>query len=174
LLERTRRLRLVVISGVIGGAPLSVTLGAKMPTTAKAKIAIAATIVALLGACGYCAYQLCTERELAVERYIGTFTSRDAAVSKSLKRLSQEMQRHPTNELYSISFYYKKRAGYHSYGATLYDRKLKQIGFEFDPGSGFVAKWTNVDYVAIQAAAATNGVFEGFGRAAWLSTGYDP
>jgi hypothetical protein len=104
-----------------------------------------------------------------VGRSIGTYSSRDGAVSASLKKLSQEIRRHPATENYRVYFDLSARDKHGAGGATFYDRKFKQIGFENDPGSGFVVYWTNVDDTAIHAAAATNGTFLSFGREAWYS-----
>jgi hypothetical protein len=104
-----------------------------------------------------------------VEVSVGKFTSWDAAVSASLQKLSQEIRQHPGAKRYRIYFRQSIRDRHGIGGAVLYVPANKQIGFENDPGSGFVAYWTNIDNFAINAAAATNGTFKSFGQEAWYS-----
>jgi hypothetical protein len=176
-LEWTRDGASCLHSSALGPAPLRPSVRVPDSTMTREKIAIAVAMVGFLIVAGGAFWLwLLVQRDPhpCVEKSIGTFATRDAAESASLKMLSQQFSRYPTTELFRVYFDLSKRDRHGGGGATLYERKWRSIGFENDPGSGFIAKWTNVTEAAIQAAAATNGTFNSFGSAAWWSSSYYP
>jgi hypothetical protein len=139
----------------------------------RGKIAIVIVLSAIVALCAILDWRP-GDTDWEVARSIGTFGTRDAAVSASLKRLSRALDHHPATAHYRIYFDLTGRDEHGGGGATYYVRKFKQIGFENDPGSGFVVYWTNVGDAAIHAAATTNGTFNSFGKEAWRSVSYAP
>lgn len=138
----------------------------------RERVIIAVLIVSLVIMACFAAWTIYADfsnPKRPVEVSVGTFPTWDAAVTASLKRLSQEIKRHPKAYRYTIYFSQRVRDRHGIGGSVLFVPSTKQIGFENDPGSGFVAYWTNVDSVAISSAADTNGTFLSFGREAWYS-----
>jgi hypothetical protein len=134
-------------------------------TKARKALAVIVGCVLSVGVCAFFVYQYLVSRDPGWRVYerIGSFPTTEAAIRASLKTLSIEIHRYPSNQLFCIAF----RADVGGYGSTLYDRKYNTIGFALDPDSGYTTRWTHVDDAAIDAVAATNGTLKNFGNEAY-------
>jgi hypothetical protein len=124
--------------------------------TKKAKIAWIALAVAVWGIGVYFWVWYPFEE---IERSVGKFDTREAAVKASIKRLSQELRRRPGTQRYIVWFRIAQRDPVGSRAATVYCRRFQQFGWAGDPTSGFDDSWDNIGDSTIHAIAATNGSF---------------
>ena len=97
-----------------------------------------------------------------VNKPIGGFRSRDAAITESIRSLSREIRFYPWKDTFRI--YWSVEMGHPSpsHWATLYERMSKTIGYEADPDSGYSKWWSNIDDEAIHGVARKKGTFEDF------------
>jgi hypothetical protein len=110
----------------------------------------------------------CTGDASQVRSTIRASSSWDAGARQSIQELSRQLNGNSRAEVFRV--YWRDDETGHQY-ATLYMRHWRTVGYEDDPGSGFVAEWTNVDESTIHLIASKGGSFDDFGDPSWCAKG---